>query len=215
MIAEIDEALFGLLRSGAVPDKGVEVAFEAPTRDWAARRSGPAVNAYLYDIREDVARRGAGLRDIRDTEGIVSGRRRPMRYFRLSYLVTSWTKRAEDEHRLLAAVLGCLLGNDSLPLSGNGALARLGVPISLTVAMPPAETRSLADIWSALGGDLKPSLDVVVVAPFPILADQPVAPPVTDTHAVVGHRLDEPDVVDPIRSRKVVRPVPKRTVEQR
>ncbi|MEV7547917.1 Pvc16 family protein, partial [Streptomyces sp. NPDC089915] len=31
---------------------GIEVSFEAPTRDWAARRNAPAVNAYLYDIRE-------------------------------------------------------------------------------------------------------------------------------------------------------------------
>lgn len=205
MIPEIDEALFRLLRSGAVPDKGVEVAFEAPTRDWAARRNGPAVNAYLYDIREDVARRGTGLADIRDPDGIVTGRRRPLRFFRLSYLVTSWTKRAEDEHRLLAAVLGCLLAVDVLPVTGTSPLARLGTAIPLSVAVPPPETRSLADIWSALGGDLKPSLDVVVVTPFPHQIDHPVAPPVTDSHAVIGRRLDEPDVVDPIRIRKVNR----------
>ena len=205
MIPEIDEALFRLLRSGAVPDKGVEVAFEAPTREWAAHRTGPAVNAYLYDIREDMQQRGAGLRDVRDAQGIVSGRRRPLRYFRLSYLVTSWTKRAEDEHRLLAAVLNCLLGTDVLPLSGTGAVARLGASVPLSVAEPPREARSLADIWSALGGDLKPSLDVVVVTPFPVVIDEPVAPPVTEAHAVIGRRLDEPDVVDPIRVRKVVR----------
>ena len=205
MIPEIDEALFRLLRSGAVPDKGVEVAFEAPTREWAARRTGPAVNAYLYDIREDMQQRGAGLRDVRDAQGIVSGRRRPLRYFRLSYLVTSWTKRAEDEHRLLAAVLNCLLGTDVLPLGGTGAVARLGASVPLSVAEPPREARSLADIWSALGGDLKPSLDVVVVTPFPVVIDEPVAPPVTEAHAVLGRRLDEPDVVDPIRVRKVVR----------
>jgi hypothetical protein len=205
MIPEIDEALFRLLRTGAVPDKGVEVAFEAPTRDWAARRNGPAVNAYLYDIREDMKRRGAGVQDIRDEHGIVSARRRPLHYFRLSYLVTSWTKRAEDEHRLLAAVLNCLLSHDTLPPNEAGTLAGLGLPIQLDVAMPPPETRSLADIWSALGGDLKPSLDVVVVAPFPLVTDLPVAPPVTESHAVIGRRLDEADVVDPIRVRRVVR----------
>jgi len=205
VIPEIDEALFRLIRSGAVPDKGVEVAFEAPTRDWAARRNGPAVNAYLYDIREDVSRRGTGLEDIRDPEGVVTGRRRPLRIFRLSNLVTSWTKRAEDEHRLLAAVLGCLLGADVLPVTGSGPLAQLGAAIPLTVAVPPPETRSLADIWSALGGDLKPSLDVVVVSPFPQQTNHPVAPPVTDSHAVIGRRLDQPNVVDPIRVRKVVR----------
>ena len=205
MIPEIDEALFNLLRTGAVPDKGVEVAFEAPTRDWAARRNGPAVNAYLYDIREDLSRRDSGVQDVRNDQGLVVGRRRPVRFFRLSYLLTSWTTRAQDEHRLLAAVLGCLLSTEALPLTGDGMLARFGATIPLSVAVPPQESRSLADIWSALGGDLKPSLDVVVVAPFPHLVDEPVAPPVTESHAVIGRRMDEPDVVDPIRVRRVVR----------
>ena len=90
-------------------------------------------------------------------------------------------------------------------MAGEGMLARFGATIPLTVAVPPQESRSLADIWSALGGDLKPSLDVVVVAPFPILVDEPVAPPVTESHAVIGRRMDQPDVVDPIRVRRVVR----------
>jgi hypothetical protein len=205
VIPEIDEALFNLLRKGAVPDKGVEVAFEAPTRDWAARRNGPAVNAYLYDIREDLSRRDSGVQDVRDDRGLIVGRRRPVRFFRLSYLLTSWTTRAQDEHRLLAAVLGCLLNNEVLPLTGDGMLARFGTTIPLSVAVPPQESRSLADIWSALGGDLKPSLDVVVLAPFPNVVDEPVAPPVTESHAVIGRRMDEPSIVDPIRVRKVVR----------
>jgi Pvc16 N-terminal domain len=205
VIPEIDEALFNLLRTGAVPDKGVEVAFEAPTRDWAARRNGPAVNAYLYDIREDVGRRATDAQVVRDAAGIPVGRRRPLRSFRLSYLVTSWTKRAQDEHRLLAAVLGCLLGTDVLPLAGTGTLARLGAAIPLSVAVPPQESRSLADIWSALGGDLKPSLDVVIVAPFPNQVLEPVGPAVTESYGVIAHRLDEPGVADPIRVRRVVR----------
>lgn len=205
MIPEIDEALMRLVRAGAVADKGVHVSFEAPTRDWAARQNGPTVNAYLYDIREEFSRRETGMRDIRDERGLVVGRRSPLRYFRLSYLVTSWTKRVEDEHRLLAAVLTGLLGHEVLAPAGSGALARLGVPIPLTVAAPPQETRSLADIWSALGGDLKPSLDVVVTAPFPQQADAAVAPPVTESSAVLARRLDDPDAADPLRLRPVVK----------
>jgi hypothetical protein len=204
MIPEIDEALSRLLRSRAVPDTGVELSFEAPTRDWAARRTGPAVNTYLYDIREDMSRRAAGLRDIRDERGIATGRRRPIRFFRLSYLVTSWTKRAQDEHRLLASVLACLLRTDTLPVDGSDVLTRLGVSIPMTVASPPPESRSLADIWSALGGDLKPSLDVVITTPFPFAADEPVAPPVEEA-VVVGRRLDEPDVADPPRIARAAR----------
>jgi hypothetical protein len=34
------------------------------------------------------------------------------------------------------------------------------------VALPPPQDRSLSDVWSALGGELKPSLDLTVIAPL-------------------------------------------------
>lgn len=202
MIPEIDEALRSLLRS-SLPDKGVEIAFDAPTRDWAARRNTPTVDAYLYDIREDLGRRERGVVAIRDERGIVVRRRQPPRYFRLSYLVTAWTKRAEDEHRLLAVVLGCLLAHDSLPIpEGPGHLSALGLQVPMTPAAPPAESRSIADIWSALGGDLKPSLDLVITAPYPVGPEYPVGPAVTEGAGLRSHRLDEPEAEAPLRLRR-------------
>jgi hypothetical protein len=44
-------------------------------------------------------------------------------------------------------------------------LAALGLPVPVSVALPPPEDRSFADVWTALGGELKPSLDVIVTAP--------------------------------------------------
>jgi hypothetical protein len=205
VIPEIDEALIGLLRSRAVPGRGVEVAFEAPARDWAAGRNAPTINAYLYNIREDISRREYGMISVRDESGIVVRRRRPLRYFRLSYLVTCWTKRAEDEHRMLASVLGCLLETEVLPMADSGVLGTLGLPVPLTVAVPPEEAGSTSDIWSALGGVLKPSLDVVVTAPYPVASDVPVAPPVTEATGVTGRRLDAPDTADQVRLRQVKR----------
>ena len=202
MIPEIDEALRSLLRS-SLPDKGVEIAFDAPTRDWAARRNTPTVDAYLYDIREDLGRRERGVVAIRDERGVVVRRRQPPRYFRLSYLVTAWTKRAEDEHRLRAVVLGCLLAHDSLPIpEGPGPLSALGLQVPMTPAAPPAESRSIADIWSALGGDLKPSLDLVITAPYPVGPEYPVGPAVTEGVGLRSHRLDEPEAEAPLRLRR-------------
>ncbi|MET7478639.1 DUF4255 domain-containing protein [Streptomyces sp. NPDC005648] len=182
MIHEIDEALRRLLSAQALPGGVAEVVFDAPTRDWAARRNTPTVDAYLYDIREEVARRERGAMALRDADGAVRERRQPPRWFRLSYLVTAWTKRTEDEHRLLSAVLAGLLPYEVLPaehLEGSTLLV-LGAAIPLTVGVPPAESRSIADIWSALGGELKPSLEVVVVAPVPVSPDYKVAPPVLE-----------------------------------
>nr|WP_308198993.1 Pvc16 family protein [Saccharothrix sp. S26] len=57
MIHEVDEALRRLVRDDALRGTDVEVAFDAPTKDWAARRNAPTVDVYLYDIREDLRRR--------------------------------------------------------------------------------------------------------------------------------------------------------------
>ncbi|MEV0090286.1 DUF4255 domain-containing protein [Streptomyces sp. NPDC050738] len=185
MIHEIDEALRRVLRGGALPEGTGEVVFETPTRDWAARRNTPTLNAYLYDIREDVDRRERGAYAERDARGVVVRRRQPPRWFRLSYLLTAWTARTEDEHRLLSGALACLLPHEFLPVETlPPVLKDLEVLVPMTVAVPPAESRSLADIWSALGGDLKPSLDVVITTPFPVTPVYDVAPPVTEGAAV-------------------------------
>lgn len=181
MIHEVDEVLKSLLGGGALTDSGVHVSFEAPTRDWAARRNGPVLNAYLYDIREDVARRQRGHLPVRDEQDIVVRRRQPPRWFRLSYLVTAWTKTPQDEHRLLSAVLATLLPRELLPPAElPGSLGELGLSVPLTVAGIQTEARSLAEIWSALGGELKPSLDLVVTAPFPAFPEYDAGPPVTE-----------------------------------
>lgn len=181
MIHEVDEVLKRLLSGGALTGTGVEVAFDAPTRDWAARRNAPAIDAYLYDIREEVARRERGAIAIRDDRGIVLRRRQPPRWFRLSYLVTAWTKRPQDEHRLLSAVLATLLPHEMLPPEElTGALAELGLSVPLTVAAAHTDSRSFAEIWSALGGELKPALDLTVVAPFPAYPEYDAGPPVTE-----------------------------------
>lgn len=191
VIHEVDEVLKGLLTGGALAGSGVEVAFDAPTREWAARRNAPAIDAYLYDIREDVQRRQRGTVPVRDEQGVVLARRQPPRWFRLAYLVTAWTKRPQDEHRLLSAVLATLLPYETLaPDQLTGSLADLGLTIPLTVAGSHTEARSLADVWAALGGELKPSLDVVITAPFPAYPEYDAGPPVTEGAGVRVRALD-------------------------
>lgn len=166
VIHEVDEALRRLVRDDALRGTDVEVAFDAPTKDWAARRNAPTVNVYLYDIREDLRRRQRGLLNSYDDEGTVVSRQLPPRHMKLSYLVTAWTQRPEDEHRLLSDLLIGFLRHEALPTTLlAGSLAALGLPVPMTVALPPPEDRAFADVWTALGGELKPSLDVVVSAP--------------------------------------------------
>src|SRR3990170_3124272 len=60
VIAQVDDALRTLVRTEALDGSDVDVVFDAPTKDWAARRNAPTVNLYLYDIREDIRRRERG-----------------------------------------------------------------------------------------------------------------------------------------------------------
>jgi hypothetical protein len=179
MIHEVDQLLEGIVKRDALNGSAVELVFEAPTKDWVARRSGPAVDLYLYDIREDLERRVPAWEDVKDGMGVTKDRRLPPRRYRLAYLVTAWTQRPEDEHRLLSALLACFIRNAMLsPNELEGALAEPDLPIYIDVALPPTQDRSLADVWSALGGELKASLDVIVTAPMVVSRSAAYGPPV-------------------------------------
>ena len=181
MIHEVDEGLRTLIRRDALNGADVEILFDAPTKDWAARRNSPAVDVYLYDIREDLRWRAYGSADIRNEEGMITARQKPPKYFKLSYLITAWTQRAEDEHRLLSAVLTCFLRFEALPKDVLiGVLAAQGVPVRVSIALPPPEDRAISDVWSALGGELKPSLDLVVLVAVDPLGLVDVAPLVSE-----------------------------------
>src|SRR6266571_1020062 len=181
MIQDLDESLRALVRRDALNGSGVEISFDAPTKDWAARRNTPTVDLYLYDIREDLARREVMWEPARGTDGRVTGRRPPPRRFKFSYLVTAWTQRPEDEHRLLSSLLSCFLASEFVPPDLlAGALAGIELPVLLTIALPPPADRSLSDVWTALGGELKPSLDLVVSAPVVDTREQPAGPPVLE-----------------------------------
>lgn len=177
MIHDLDQSLRTLLRRDALKGADVEIAFDAPTKDWASRQNAPTLDVYLYDIREDLKWRQYGTVDLRSDQGLTSARQGPPRYFKLSYLVTAWTHRPEDEHRLLSAVLACFLRFEVLPKDVlSGALAAQSGPVRVSIALPPPEDRPLSDVWSALGGELKPSLDLVTLVAIDPKAPSAVGP---------------------------------------
>lgn len=181
MIQDIDESLRALVKQEALEGNGVDIAFDAPTKEWVSRRNAPAVDLYLYDIREDLSRRETMWQNVRDELGHIVERRPPPRWFRLSYLCTAWTQRPEDEHRLLSAMLTCFVRNEMLPAELlKGSLEGSPLPVLLTAALPPTEDRSIADVWSAMGGELKPSVDLIVTAPLDVARVQKAAPKVEE-----------------------------------
>src|SRR6266852_6589166 len=144
MIHDVDESLRTLVRRDVLNGANVDISFEAPSKEWSTRRSGPALNLYLYDIHEDLQRRGVQFEEIRNERGLVVERRPPPRKFKLSYLITAWTQRPEDEHRLLSAVLSCFLGFDAIPEELlQGDLANQPEQLRVTIGLPLAPERSI------------------------------------------------------------------------
>ncbi|MET9256802.1 DUF4255 domain-containing protein [Streptomyces sp. NPDC003717] len=209
MIHEVDAALRRLLSESGMEASGVEVVLDAPTREWAAGRGAPTLSLFLYDIREDPTRRASGGHELYDEDGHVVARRAPARWFELTYLVTAWASRPQDEHRLLSQALACLTAHDMLPPALlTGTLAELGLTVGLDGGGSGLDAPAASDVWSALGGELKASLGVRVRAP---LAGTVAAagPPVTEGLLVragdlssggdpsAGRRLRYAEVPDP------------------
>ena len=181
MIHDVDESLRTVVRRDVLDGANVEISFEAPTREWAARRNSPTLSLYLYEIREDLQRREVQIEERRGPEGVVIERRLSPRKFKLSYLITAWTQRPEDEHRLLSAVLSCFIAFDALPSEVlQGELAQQPEPIRVTIGLPRPPDRPVSDVWTALGGELKASLDLIVTAPLDTGRRRHVGPPVRE-----------------------------------
>ena len=190
MIQDVDESLRALVKRDALNGSKAEIAFDAPNKEWSSRRNTPTVDLYLYDIREDLEQREVMWEDVKEGR-FVTERRPPPRRFKLSYLVTAWTQRPEDEHRLLSSLLSCFLRHPTMPADAlSGSLTEARQPILLNIALPPPQDRSISDVWSALGGELKPSLDLVVNAPFEIKRAIPAGPPVLEEPKFVFTRPD-------------------------
>lgn len=183
MIQDVDRTLRSLLERDALGGSGVGISFEAPSKAWAARQNGPMVSVYLYDVREDPERALPQYQEVRgevDGRAVVVDRRMPPRMYALSYLVSAWTKRPEDEHRLLGTLLTCLLRHPLLPIVG----AEPPSSLRMTVADLGRKERSSAELWNAFGGELRPSLDVVVTAAVDPDRHRPVGPLVTEKPVV-------------------------------
>ncbi len=162
MLADLDETLRTMLRTELERHgfEGVDIAFDAPAREWSGQLSKPTVNIFLYDLRESEAQRTSEWsrtqRDGRTFEG------RPPMVMECSYAVTAWTQAVEDEHRLLSQVLAIFYAYPEIPQAAlNGRLANGSQqgPIKARIGQGKGEK---SDFWSAIGGQYKVSLDYVV-----------------------------------------------------
>ncbi|HEX4520570.1 MAG TPA: Pvc16 family protein [Gaiellaceae bacterium] len=163
MLADLDESLKSLLKRDLERHgfDGVEIVFDAPDKEWAASLSSPAVNLFLYDIRE-----AKDLRPIEWQEQVREGRTidlRPPLRIDASYAVTAWTRDVQDEHRLLSQTMAIFYAFPTLPqdiLAASLANGSQRFPLKTATAQERHEDAS--DFWTAVGGQYKASFNYVV-----------------------------------------------------
>lgn len=177
MINLVDRAIERFLRERVpLPEDSVGLAFDAPDSAWGAALNRPTVNVFLWDIcRAGAAQASTGLAERRGANG-MSERRPASPVVDFNYLVTGWASEMRDEHQLLGLILKAVLTHPRLP---EGYLADGVASGSCTLSLAGADEPTRGDLWSALGGKLKPALKLRLSVPFDVFGWQTAATPVT------------------------------------
>lgn len=170
MINDLDETLTRLLRHSLPREWAdqVQISFAAPDNQFPPQAVVlPAIDLFLYDVRENLELRSNELYvERRIEEGKARRKLAPVRVD-FSYLVTAWPSESvsdpwEDEHRLLGEVMRALLRFRTIPAQMlQGVLARQdpALPVS---SLQPGRLQSLGEFWQALGGKPKVALNYTV-----------------------------------------------------
>jgi hypothetical protein len=158
MFAEIDETIRQLLVQRGLLNSGeVDIAFQMPTRQWAASISRPTINLYLFDIRENTELKNPNPWVVRRGPNNNAIKSRAEVRMELTYKVTAFANTVEDEHRLLARALVTFLQNPLLPQDVlHDSLSGEEIPTTVASNGP---AQGLADYWGAMSNDVRPSLD--------------------------------------------------------
>lgn len=207
MINDLSRTLKHLLQTVAHDEpqvfpllQGKAIEFARPDKDYKPNPQG-SVCLFLYDIREN--------RDLRSNEPIrvvnnngQSAIERPPTRVVCSYLVTAWPaekvgvdlkaklniddETAVDlnllEQQLLGEVLQVLTRYPTIPASSlQGKLAEPPQPVPLPMITAQAEgLTNISEFWTAIGSNLKPSLNVKATIAVKVAAAEPEAKPVAE-----------------------------------
>lgn len=199
MLQDFDKTLENLLiREGKINKNEIDISFDTPNGEWSASLNRPTINLWAFDLRENVK-----LRNMQMTTRAANGRgfrEFPERRMNLTYLVTAWARKIEDEHQLIWRALAVLKRFAKLEPSTTEGMVRYQTrEIPLMVAdMTEAEV-NITDLWSVLDNQMK--LGFLVTATLELdLTLSLEAPLVLEGRFTVGQsenpetkKLDAPD----------------------
>jgi hypothetical protein len=189
MINALDETLKAMLQRDLPKDLAgqVQISFITPDDQFPPQSvTPPAINLFLYDIRENLDLRSNENHYQRHADGIATRTRAPVRVD-FSYLVTAWPSEslpdtANDEHRLLGAVMQVLLRYRTLPEELLHGILKDQEPVPPVSSLQAGYLESFGEFWQSLGGKPKAALHYKVT----LAVD--VAPP-KDVHLVTTKKI--------------------------
>jgi len=181
VILETDQALLAVTKTRVLGNAAVAVTFDPPARPWIQALKTPAVNFFLFDIRENAHRRDVMYEQVRDEEGRVVGHRPPAPRYDLHYTVSVWGAPIAMEHRILALVLRCFGGLGVIPRELlPEPLAKSDFEVHLTTAAGMKRSMFLN-----LAGEVKVGFELTATVAMPA-PDLPAAPGVSQVQVGVA-----------------------------
>lgn len=155
MLHDLDTTLQKLIYEyGRLNKNEVDVAFELPTSEWAARLSRPTINCWCFDLHENVKLRNMDMR-VTKGDGRAALQLAPMR-FNITYLVTAWAREIEDEHRLLWRALAALARTPVLdPTTCDGELRDQPYDIPILVGQLSDIGVNFTDLWGVIESEMR------------------------------------------------------------
>lgn len=190
MIQDLDKTIEKIIyERGRMSRNDIDVSFDQPNGDWSSRLARPTVNAWAFDLRENVKLRNSTLQTERNANGMGVHRRPAFRYD-ITYLVTAWARKVEDEHQLLWRALGALVQVPILKREEcEGALRDQPVDLPFLVGNIGERLPNTSDLWSVLNNQMKLGFTfIVTVAVDPLMTFE--APLVLERVARVGQSLE-------------------------
>lgn len=196
MIHDLDASIGKLLNTQSEPDSllaGADISFDIPDTTWRDALDRLAVNCYLYEVHENVELRTyESVASRRNTGDELASYRSVPRRVDCAYCITAWSTASTDavleEHRILGQILKVLLKNPILPESVlEGDLKKQITPYPTVIASAEG-MKNNPHFWSALGQQLKPSLNYIIT--LTMLLDDgagAVSPVVNEIRVVEQH----------------------------
>jgi hypothetical protein len=162
MLSDFDKTLENLLiTEGNLNRNEIDIAFDAPTGEWSSRLSRPTLDCWCFDLRENLKLRIPDR--VAAKNGDSARIAMPVRRMDLTYLITAWARKAEDEHQLLWRALGALKRFATLePEQCEGLLRYQEHNIPLMIGDMSTLQVNLVDLWSVLENQMR--LGFVVIA---------------------------------------------------